>query len=95
MKHLLQWILCRQHKAIFRYLYCRLNNFGRGSNVGPEKSEKNFGEIPGPGTVLSAKRQYLDNLEKNKNNLDRDRAGHTQRVSKIILNNIFHFRLFI
>ena len=54
----------------------RLNNFGSGANVGHVKSDS---EIPGPGTVLSAKRQYLDNL-------DRDRAGHTQRVN--ILNRV-------
>ena len=54
----------------------RLDNLKIGSKT-PDKSA----EIPAPGTVQAAKRQYLDNLDRN--HLDRDRERSRIPDSKV------------
>ena len=61
----------------------RLDNFKIGSKT-PDKGEEKTPtstEIPAPGTVQAAKRQYLDNLDRN--HLDRDRERSRVPDSKV------------
>ena len=61
----------------------RLDNFKIGSKS-PDKGEEKTPtstEIPAPGTVQAAKRQYLDNLDRN--HLDRDRERSRIPDSKV------------